>query len=396
MKQRLYNVFYRYVKLNMIASLMTFCSYLLLLLYYKIAKLFVSKGKANRVNINESTVKQAELFLCKKNNYQKKEIILKNMDVDERVTLSIIMPAYNVEKYIKESVESVINQKTNFNYELIIINDGSTDNTESIINSINNPVIKMINQENQGLSGARNTGLNHAVGEYIFFIDSDDVLEDGSIDKLLNAIINNDADISVGGYYLFYDDTNTKQFKPGENDVIENDTGEFLLSPGFAWGKVFKRELFYNVRFPIGAWFEDTIICSVIYRKCKKMVRIPDCIYGYRQNWAGISKQSKKSYKALDHIWVMQDAIEQAHKNGLEDDTYLYELCFGHFSTFLYRRIRELDEETKENAFIVACGMMDGFYKKGIERNKKGIDKDIEIAFKTGNYKLWKLASFVV
>lgn len=120
-----------------------------------------------------------------------------NLPTNEHVDLSIIMPAYNVEKYIKEAIDSVLNQKTKYNYELIIVNDGATDNTKKIIQSIESDKIKYIEQKNQGLSGARNTGINNAVGKYITFMDSDDLLEDGSIEIMMDALINNKADVVV-------------------------------------------------------------------------------------------------------------------------------------------------------------------------------------------------------
>lgn len=394
MKQQIHNLFYKYFRSNTIARFLTSIAYFLLKTYYRIAKVFLLKHK-NELLVDQKEVGLARDYLRKKSEYKKTKLIINNHPSDNEIELSIIMPAYNVEKYIVESIKSIVNQKSKYEYELIVVNDGSTDETENIIKAIDDEHIVLINQDNQGLSGARNTGLNNAKGKYVFFIDSDDVMEQNSIDLMMDAIIKNDADISIGGYYLFYDDSNLKQIMKGIDKVVEDNPNEIIYNPGFAWGKVYKRELFYNVRFPLGAWFEDTIICSVIYRKCKKMAKISDCVYGYRQNWNGISKQSKKSYKVLDHIWVMEDAIEQAHNNGIEDDEYLYALCFGHFSSIMSKRMIYLDEETKKNAFIVACDIMRKMEKnKGY--NKKGIEKDINRAFETGNYKLWKLASFVV
>ena len=394
MKQRMYNVFYSHIKIKSIANIVTTFTYFLLMTYYRIVRLFLI-NKKNEIVIDNNTEYVARKNLKEKTNINSFESTAINNPIDKDISLSIIMPAYNVEKYIKQSIESIINQKTKYNYELIVINDGSNDTTNNIIESINDSHIVLINQDNQGLSGARNTGLNSAKGKYVFFIDSDDILEDKSIDVLMDAIIENDADISIGGFYLFYDNNNAKQYVDCEDAVIENDQRSIIFNPGFAWGKIYKRELFHNVRFPMGAWFEDTLICSVIYRECKKMVKKPNCIYGYRQNWSGISKQSKKNYKSLDHIWVMEDAIKQAHNNGIKDDKYLYELCFGHFSTMLYRRISLLDESTKKDAFIISCGMMRKLINNRIIFNRR-IEKDIEKAFETGNYKLWKLASFLV
>lgn len=391
----MYNVFYRYIKIKSVSKFVTVCAYFLLLIYYKVLRMFLAKKK-NYTKIDKVALEDAEHFLNRKCTCPNTKAVINNESTNKTILLSIIMPAYNVEKYIKESVDSIINQKCRYNYELLIINDGSTDRTAEIVASYNNTNIQLINQKNQGLSGARNTGLNNAKGKYVAFIDSDDILEDGSINEMLDAIINNNADVSIGGYYLFYDDSDTKQLMPGKDMVVENNPNEIIFNPGFAWGKIYKRELFFNVRFPLGAWFEDTVICSVIYRKCKKMAKISDCVYGYRQNWGGISKQSKKSYKVLDHIWVMKDAIQQAHNNSIKDDDYLYSLCFGHFSSLMYRRIRHLDEETKIKAFIYACGIMKDLGIDSRKSNKKGVEKDIEKSFKTGNYKLWKLASFVV
>ena len=147
----------------------------------------------------------------------------------------------------------------------------------------------------------------------------------------------------------------------------------------------------------MGAWFEDTLICSVIYRKCKKMAKVPGYVYGYRQNESGITRSARKSYKSLDHIWVMKDAISQAHNSGLKDDDHIYALCLGHFSSMLYRRISFMDEETKKSAFIVATSIMNELnVDESIRNKKRGIEGDIEKAFRTGNYKLWKWASFVV
>lgn len=142
--------------------------------YYMVARNFV---KSRKKKIYDASKVREELLREYPIENMESEII--NLPTNEHVDLSIIMPAYNVEKYIKEAIDSVLNQKTKYNYELIIVNDGATDNTKKIIQSIESDKIKYIEQKNQGLSGARNTGINNAVGKYITFMDSDDLLEDG-------------------------------------------------------------------------------------------------------------------------------------------------------------------------------------------------------------------------
>lgn len=126
--------------------------------------------------------------------------------------ISIIMPAYNAEKYITESVDTVINQ-TYKNWELIIINDGSTDDTEAIARqyTLTDSRIKLINQENKKLSAARNIGIKAAVGDWVAFLDADDLWVADKLKKQI-ALINTKPDIGLvfSDGYIFNDgDLNT-------------------------------------------------------------------------------------------------------------------------------------------------------------------------------------------
>lgn len=125
----------------------------------------------------------------------------------EDIKVSIIVPAYNVEKYIKRTLDSIINQ--NFrNFELIVVNDGSTDNTRQIIEEIllnSNISHNIINKENEGVSIARNTGIKSAKGDYIFFLDGDDYIKEDCIEKLYNTLIKNGCDAAYTNYIKITD-----------------------------------------------------------------------------------------------------------------------------------------------------------------------------------------------
>ena len=396
MKQRMYNTFYRKVNNEKIAKVLASIGYFILIIYYAMARnlyLHINhKNKYNDVQINKVRTQ-----LMKECNIEKQKNIFKNSNVDESVDLSIIMPAYNVEKYIKQCIESVINQSTKFIYELIIVNDGSTDDTEKIIKSFNCENIKYIKQKNQGLSGARNTGIENAVGKYITFIDSDDVMGKNAIEVMMKAIIKESADIVVGSYYMFTNDTDKKQNCISKKRIIDNNTSEAVRNHGYAWGKIFKREIFDKVRFPLHMWYEDTLICTVILRmQNKKVVVLDDIVYGYRINPEGISRTARSSKRAVEHYWVLEDAIEQARENDIENDKVLYDIAVNHLSSLMYRRISLLDDELIESAFVLSCNVINQLYKDEYECKKRFIEKDIERAFKTYNYKLWKLASFIV
>ena len=390
MKQRMYNTFSRIFKNHIIAKVLSEVGYALLMAYYMVARNFV---KSRKKKIYDASKVREELLREYPIENMESEII--NLPTNEHVDLSIIMPAYNVEKYIKEAIDSVLNQKTKYNYELIIVNDGATDNTKEIIQSIESNKIKYIEQKNQGLSGARNTGINNAIGKYITFMDSDDLLEDGSIEIMMDALINNKADIVVGSYAMFTD-INHKQKCLNEPKIIANNPGQAVCNYGYAWGKIFKRKLFNNIRFPMGKWYEDTIICNVLFRMPCKMVVLSEIVYDYRINYGGISRTARGSIKSLDHYWVMEDAIKQAENNNIKNDKVLYNLAFGHLSSLLYRRVSNLDDKVIENVFVLACELINNIKPSEYEVKGRIINKDIQDAFETYNYKLWKLASFIV
>ena len=118
--------------------------------------------------------------------------------------LSVVVPVYNVEEYIYECIESILNQDID-GVEIIVINDGSTDNSLKIVKSFNDERIRIIDKENGGLSSARNVGLKEAVGEYVIFIDSDDYLKDKSVlAEMYNLAKKNNSDIVAGNFYKKY------------------------------------------------------------------------------------------------------------------------------------------------------------------------------------------------
>lgn len=393
MKRRLYNGFHRMFKSDAIAKILSNCGYFVLMIYYYIARTFILIfGKNNAKPIK--SVDDARRDIQKKYSIKNMDSENINKETDETIDLSIVMPAYNVEKYVKECIDSILNQKTKYTYELIIVNDGATDKTGEIIESIKSEKIKYIKQKNQGLSGARNTGINNAVGKYIMFVDSDDLLEENAIESMMLAMEENNADIVVGSYNMFVD-IEHKQKCLNIPRVIENSPRDAVNNHGYAWGKIFKREIFKNIRFPMGAWYEDTLICNVIFRMPCKIVVIKDLVYDYRIVQTGISRTARGSIKALDHYYVLENAIKQANANNIENDEVLYGLTFNHLSSLLYRRVFGIDEEVIEDVFIMACDLLENIRPNNIKM-KTTIEKDIEKAFETRNYKLWKLASFIV
>ena len=311
--------------------------------------------------------------------------------IDENIDLSIIVPAYNSSDYIKECISSVLMQKTSYNYELIVINDGSKDDTLEKINLFKeNKHLKIINQENKGFSGARNRGIDESLGKYIMFLDSDDLLCENSIEKLIKTAKEKKADIVQGSYYTF--NKNGNKFY---TNITPTEKNKEISVPGFPWGKVYNAKLFEKVRFPLDFWYEDTIVNYLLARLSNKYVAISDYVYGYRINEKGITFTSKKSKKVLDTYWIIEEMIDLSKDIGLKIDDSIYDMTIFQLSNLLYRRIHFLDEETIKNTFILACYLIQDMGIKD-SKNKSIIFRDIEKAFKEKNYRLWKLASFVI
>lgn len=204
--------------------------------------------------------------------------------------ISIIVPVYKVEKYLPKCINSIINQ-TYKNLEIILVDDGSPDNCPNMIEEYarNDKRIKIIHKENGGLSSARNAGLEIATGDYISFVDSDDYVRRDYIEILLNNLKNANADISI---------CKNKKFSEGE-EIIINEVSDVeiynkkqLIYELFkfgavhecAWGKLYAKKLFDNIRFPIGRIYEDSSIMHEIYNNVEKAVYTNNELYYYLVN----------------------------------------------------------------------------------------------------------------
>ena len=219
--------------------------------------------------------------------------------------VSIIVPVYNTEKFVDKCLNSISNQIYK-NLEIIIVNDGSTDNSFSICEKHKNidSRIKILNQKNQGLSAARNAALKIASGEFISFIDSDDFIEPDFISTNLNTIIKNNSSLSICCFYNLFDtsDKATPEyfFKKKEKIKIFNRRAALkYLANGriqsYVWNKVFKKELFDNIEFQSGKYYEDVFLMHKIFYKTRNVSFINKPLYYYYQRQESITHQFTQS-----------------------------------------------------------------------------------------------------
>lgn len=243
--------------------------------------------------------------------------------------ISIIVPAYNVEKYISKCIESILNQ-TYEDFEVLLINDGSTDNTLNICNEYakKDSRIRVINKENGGLSSARNKGIDFAKGDWISFIDSDDYIHQCMYEILYRNIIFYDADISMCNYKKVYNENinlENVDYKYSEDIKIFNkiealnqlyieDNTNFVIM----CNKLYKKELFRNLRFDIGQIHEDQLIIHKILFKCNKLIYNNIPLYYYLQREGSIMNQ-EFNIKKISILRAFEDRILLFYKNNMDD-----------------------------------------------------------------------------
>lgn len=192
--------------------------------------------------------------------------------------ISIIIPVYKVEKYLEKCIESVLKQ-TYTNLQIILVDDGSPDNCGKICDEYakKDSRIEVIHKVNGGLSDARNVGIAKAKGKYIGFVDSDDYIKEDMYEILINLIKEYDADVSICNLYDVID--GKEYIRNNENGIQEYSRLEILKEvlldkniQSYAWNKLYKKELFDEIKYPIGKKYEDIGTTFYVFEKCNKIV----------------------------------------------------------------------------------------------------------------------------
>ena len=213
--------------------------------------------------------------------------------------ISVIVPVYNVEQYLDQCLESIVSQ-TYPRLEILVVDDGSTDGSGDMCDrwAERDSRISVTHQPNGGLSAARNTALDKMSGEHVIMVDSDDVLHPDAAACLLSAMERHQADIVVGDHVIVgekatpqWPDTATASPK-GDRAYSQS---EALLAIFYqqglthsAWARIYRASLFDGIRYPEGQLYEDLAVIYPLLKKCDKVVKIPQVVYGYRQRESSI------------------------------------------------------------------------------------------------------------
>ena len=274
--------------------------------------------------------------------------------------ISAIVPVYNVEKYLYRCVDSILKQ-TYENFELILIDDGSPDNCSQMCDELSekDSRIKVIHQENQGLSAARNSGIKIAKGNYLTFIDSDDWISNTMFEDLINLIKEKNADISICNFIVTDGNAIYKKNTKAEEKLYSKD--EFMKiilrvnsnrCIHYAWGKLYKKDVIdKNEHYPVGMLNEDVEGMFKAVLKSEKIAETNKIGYFYYENSESISrKKFGENFLSLHHVW--ERILEISQNSAPEYVDYVkYNLIRSDF-TILVDMILYGDKET-DNIFSI-------------------------------------------
>lgn len=298
--------------------------------------------------------------------------------------ISIIIPVYNTEKYLTECLDSLINQ-TYKDLELIIINDGSTDNSMNIIKKYQKKYdnIKVFEQENSGQSVARNVGLKYATGDYIMFVDSDDYIELDMVEKMLLPFKKSkNLDLTFCDYYLKNNDELVKDYIIKHNDISEKKA--LILSAPSPCLKVFKKSFLKNFSFPEHIIYEDLAAMPVLLTSANRIHHVKEHLYYYRQHGDSTTRNTKFNIKKMDILKASQVLLDRYKDTGNEEykqeiDYLIIEhlvlmggLRFARYPNPI-EKLKQITKFVESNSINI----LDNYYYHNLSKIKKMLIKNI-------------------
>jgi glycosyltransferase involved in cell wall biosynthesis len=302
------------------------------------------------------------------------------------------VPAYNAAAHLTECLDSALGQCTDNHYEIIVVDDGSTDETADILEEYCGLAnFRVIRAANGGVATARNRAIAQARGKYLMFLDSDDQLQENSVDLLVGAAEAHHADIVQGGYFVIDDcghvidevryEAATEGVPPGGRQL-----------PGYPWGKAIRKSLFEKVRFPDGMDFEDTIFAMVLFPLCGRYVALGDFVYNYRDNPHGMTRRIVHRPSALDAYWIVPVLLEQRERLALPVDENLLDNVQTQFGELLWLRLAGQDQQVVRAVFSAASTVVNVLRDRIAVGSHRPEAHYLDHAFRERRYDLWAYA----
>lgn len=301
--------------------------------------------------------------------------------------ISVVVPVYNSEKYLQKCIDSILNQSFT-NIEVLLVDDGSSDKSMQICRqySEQDNRVKVFYKENSGVSDTRNFGLDKSSGNYIVFIDSDDWIDKEYLNVLYKNLINYDADVSVCNFTVGNDQnksikvtSNNKNIELSNIEAINEIYGDLYFQIiSVVWNKLYKKELFNDLRFPVGKIHEDEYITPLILYKCRKIVYTDKELLYYRQTPNSIMN-SKFNIKRLDYLYVLENRIEFFKENMLDQlyeksiETYILKIIDFYF------KVKYSDIKNKKNINKILIEKLDSIDNQWDVRLTKSLRKNLNL-----------------
>lgn len=311
--------------------------------------------------------------------------------------ISVIIPIHNGEKYVEDCLKSIFSQEENCSLQVIAVNDRSTDATWKILQELKKKYpIEIYETKNGGTAGrARNEGLLHATGEYVMFIDCDDVLPKGAIDALYEEALYTHADIVQGSWKYLQNDNNgqIQFFWPHKLTHPKNDADMMQIS-GVPWGKIYKRELFDRVGFSENLpCYEDAVIHGIVFERATVIRTIVDVVYEWRQTPDGLTASTQGTDRGVNAYWTTKELVETRKKLDFQATDFWYRNLVLQLSCYCYPCVRNMTDDSKKKVFD-ACRALYLEESGSSVPHPQFLRKQTEYwaakALETGNYALWK------
>lgn len=306
------------------------------------------------------------------------------------IEISIIIPVYNTEKYLKECLDSVYELNLD-NKEIILINDCSTDDSLKILDEYKEKYKKntiIVNHKvNQGLSAARNSGIEIAKGKYLFFLDSDDFIDSVELDKFFNEALKTNVEILVGNYYLYYQKNNIKKFRYSSKIPKIEISGLNFIEQSFknncmavvSWKNLYRKDFLIknNLFFIDGLLHEDIAFTSITLCLAKRIKYSDKYFYYYRQNREGsiMKKLSFKNYLHLLYItnyllnFIEKEEYQNKYFNRIVVGTYYKAVKGKIYNKDIFNRIIKLKLNLREKIKIIIIYIFSLFNKEVLNEN---------------------------
>lgn len=319
-----------------------------------------------------------------------------SLDVNNilNIKISVIIPVYNVERYIKECIDCVLNQ-TLKDIEVICINDASPDNCLEILNEYaqKDKRLKIIDlKENQGMGNARNFGIQEAKGEYIMFLDSDDFLEPQAVETAYKKILENDNDFVIFDYNKYIEETCEKilvknytapfQNLGNKNSIKLSDCDCPFFSGAFIWNKIYKLSFIkeYNIKFPQKKFQEDLFFLVQVFACSNSFSFVSEPLYNYRQKANGVTTFNQaEHYKSLIELQKQSyEYLKSINSNNLSKAFLIYTI---NSTLYWFNKFASVDKNIKKDFY----SKLHNYYELLNEEN------DMKAIASNINCKLFKL-----